>query len=153
MLALLVESVERDEVGSRIGFALSGVNLSVLTAPVLPGIIYEKVGYYAVFAICLAIIALDLLGALLLIDKRRARKWSLDSKQASDGSKHSNTNSIRPMTEENGGSPNSERPITTAKDDGDGRNDTPTAYPSPHLDKTSPLIEKDSSKAKIPSKK
>ena len=153
VLALLVESVERDEVGSWIGFALSGVNLGVLTAPVLAGIIYERVGYYAVFSICLAIIALDLMGALLLIDKSRARKWSLHSQEADDGSKHGNSDTVKPIPEENGGPRNSECLMTTTKDGDGGRNDTLTAYPSPCLDEASPLLGNDSSKAKISSKK
>ena len=144
VLALLVESVERDEVGSWIGFALSGVNLGVLTAPVLAGIVYERVGYYAVFAICLAIIALDLIGALLLIDKRRARKWSQDCKEAGDGSKHGNSNSFRPMTEESHDSQNPGGHTTITKG-GDSRNYTGKA--DPDLDEASPLLGNDSSKA------
>lgn len=125
VLALLVESVERDEVGSWIGFALSGVNLGVLAAPALAGVIYEKAGYHAVFIICLAIIVFDLIAALLMIDKRRARKWSTVSQQADDGSKHGNSNSTIP--------------------NGDNRNET---NPSQHADEVSPLLQDGSGKTK-----
>lgn len=152
VLALMVESVERDEVGSWIGFALSEVNLGVLLAPVLAGILYEKAGYYAVFAICLAIIAFDLIAALLLIDKRRAQKWSLDIQQAGDGSKHSNKNSTRPIVEERDGSQYPEYPPNTPAD-GDDRNDALTASPSPQVDEASPLLENSSSKAQKSPKK
>ena len=152
VLALLVESVERDEVGSWIGFALSGVNLGVLIAPVLAGVIYERAGYYTVFAICLAIIAFDLIAALLLIDKKRARKWSLDGQQAGDGSKHGNSTSTRPVIEESDGSQYSGCPITTTPDS-DNTNHTITAYPSPQVDEVSPLLENSSSKAKVSPKK
>ncbi|KAL8725566.1 MAG: hypothetical protein Q9166_007268 [cf. Caloplaca sp. 2 TL-2023] len=152
VLALLVESVERDEAGSWLGFAMSGVSLGVLIAPVLAGVMYEKAGYHAVFALCLAIIAFDLIEALLLIDKRRARKWSLDSQQAVDGSKHDNSNSTRPIIEESDGSQYSGRLRTTIPD-GDNRNDTVTAYPTPQVDEVSPLLQNGSSKTKMSPKR
>ena len=152
VLALLVESVERDEIGSWIGFALSGVNLGVLVAPVLAGILYEKAGYYAVFAVCLAIIAIDLIAALLLIDKKRARKWSPSSQQASGSSKHGSSNSTRPVIEESDGSQYSGRPIAT-NPDGDDRNDRLAAYPSSQVDEVSPLLKNSSGKDKISPKK
>ena len=126
VLALLVESVDRDEVGSWIGFALSGVNLGVLVAPVLAGIIYEKAGYYAVFSICLAIIAIDLIAALLLIDRKRARNWSLDSQQMVYDSKNGNSSPTQSMTEENHG---------------------------PQVDEISPLLGNGSTKTKMSPKK
>ena len=152
VLALLVESVERDEVGSWIGFALSGVNLGVLVAPVLAGIIYEQVGYYAVFAICLAIIAIDLIAALLLIDKIRARKWSLDSQQMGYDSKHGNSSPTQSMTEENHGPQRSDytRNITSNGDNGDN---IITAYHSWQIDEVSPLLGKDSTKTDMSPKK
>lgn len=147
VLALLVESVERDEIGSWIGFALSGVNLGVLVAPVLAGILYEKAGYYAVFAVCLAIIAIDLIAALLLIDKKRARKCLPNRQQAGDGSKHGNSNPTRPVIEESDGSQDSGRRIAT-NPDGDDRNDGLTAYPSSQVDEASPLLKNSSGKDK-----
>jgi MFS family permease len=136
VLALLVESVERDEIGSWIGFALSGVNFGVLVAPVLAGIVYEKAGYYAVFIICLAIITVDLIAALLLIDKKRAQKWSIDSQQAEDGSKYNSSNPTGPIGEE------------SATPDSDNRKDPVRACPSPPFDEASPLLASSSSKAK-----
>ncbi|KAL8828561.1 MAG: hypothetical protein Q9191_002514, partial [Dirinaria sp. TL-2023a] len=134
VLALLVESVERDEVGSWIGFALSGVNLGVLVAPVLAGVIYQKAGYYAVFSICLAIIAIDLIAAVLLIDKRRARQWSSDSQKAGNGSKHGNGNPTAPNVEES-------------------RNGRTTAHHNTQHDEVSPLLGNGFSKAKVPAKR
>lgn len=152
VLALLVESVERDEVGSWIGFALSGVNLGVLVAPVMAGMIYEKAGYYAVFAICLAIIAFDLIAALLLIDKKRARKWSQHRQHEGDDSKHCRSNFTRPMIEESHDSQGSGY-FSTTTPYCDNRNDTVTAYPSPQVDEGSPLLENSSSKTKVSPKK
>ena len=152
VLALLVETVERDEVGSWVGFALSGVNLGVLLAPVLAGVLYEKAGYYAVFGICLAIIVIDLLGALLLIDKTRARKWVQDSHQTGDGSKHNSSESTRPMIDERDG-PQHSGYHTTDNTDGDTRNGTITARHGQQADEGSPLLQNGSTKAEKPEKK
>ncbi|KAL8628779.1 hypothetical protein Q9189_005507 [Teloschistes chrysophthalmus] len=75
VLALVVETVERNEVGSWVGFVLSGLNFGILVGPVLAGVIYEKAGYYAVFATCLGILLFDIFLTLALIDRRRARSW------------------------------------------------------------------------------
>lgn len=122
VLALLVESVDRDEVGSWIGFALSGVNLGVLLAPAFSGVIYEKAGYYPVFAICLAIIAFDLIVALLLIDKKRAQKCLL-AQHTSNGWKHSgieengSDDSGYRIPATAGGKRNDDRPYSNSEDD------------------------------------
>ena len=137
VLALLVETVERDEIGSWMGFALSGVNLGVLVAPTLAGVIYEKIGYYAVFGICLGIIAIDLTAAVLLIDKRRARKWSPNGQQGGDGSKHSSSESTPVMREESNNSQYPRHHITT-NPAGDNTNEA---------DEGSPLLKKLSAKA------
>ncbi|KAI4281961.1 MAG: hypothetical protein L6R38_003304 [Xanthoria sp. 2 TBL-2021] len=152
VLALLVETVERDEVGSWIGFALSGVNLGVLLAPVLAGVLYEKAGYYAVFAICLAIIALDLLAAILLIDKRRARKWSQGSQQSGDGSKHGSSRSATPIIDESDGPQHSAYRETTTSN-GKNRNNKTTAHHGQQADEASPLLEDGSTKTKKSAKK
>ena len=46
-----------------------------LIAPWLAGTVYEKSGYYAVFAIILAIIAFDFILRVVMIEKRTAAKW------------------------------------------------------------------------------
>ncbi|KAI4120887.1 MAG: hypothetical protein LQ338_006694 [Usnochroma carphineum] len=159
VLALLVESVRQDEVGSWVGFALSGVNLGTLIAPVLAGVIYEKVGYYAVFAICLAILAFDLLLALMLVDKKRARKWLPDSEHAGNSLKHSNPDSARRINEQSDGSTADSDYFAAPTPDGkkgrltNNRNDTITPFPSPQPDEAMPLLGNGSSKPKMPPKR
>ena len=60
---------------SRIGFVLSGLNLGLLIAPSLAGLIYEKAGYYAVFSMILGVISFDVVLRLSMIEKRTAMKW------------------------------------------------------------------------------
>ena len=61
---------------------LSGMTMGNLIAPWLAGIVYEKAGYYAVFAIILAIIAFDFILRVVMIEKRNAVKWLPDDKLA-----------------------------------------------------------------------
>lgn len=57
------------------GFVLSGMNLGTLIGPFLAGIIYARLGYYAVFAVVLGVIAFDFSLRLLMIEKKTAAKW------------------------------------------------------------------------------
>ena len=59
----------------RMGFVLSGMNGGNLIAPFVAGVIYEHVGYYAVWGVCLSIIAFDVVLRLGMIEKSTARKW------------------------------------------------------------------------------
>ncbi|KAL8764748.1 MAG: hypothetical protein Q9194_006864 [Teloschistes cf. exilis] len=68
-LALLVDTVEREEIGQWIGFVLSGMNMGVMISPFLGGLVYEKAGYYAVCTMGLGIIGVDLLLRLVLIER------------------------------------------------------------------------------------
>ena len=74
-LALIADSVRPDEVGSWIGFVLSGMTFGNLVAPWLSGIVYERAGYYAVFNIIFGIIAFDFLLRVLMIEKRTEARW------------------------------------------------------------------------------
>lgn len=74
-LALIADSVRADEVGSWIGFVLSGMTFGNLVAPWLSGIVYERAGYYAVFSIIFGIIAFDFLLRVLMIEKRTEARW------------------------------------------------------------------------------
>ncbi|KAL8921906.1 MAG: hypothetical protein Q9208_005510 [Pyrenodesmia sp. 3 TL-2023] len=78
-LALLVDSVGRNEVGAWMGSVLSGMSAGVMIGPFVAGIIYAKAGYLAVFATILAVIGLDLILRLIMIEKQSARKWVVES--------------------------------------------------------------------------
>ncbi|KAL9580689.1 MAG: hypothetical protein Q9203_006199 [Teloschistes exilis] len=90
VLAFVVETVERDEVGSWVGFVLSGLNFGMLVGPAFSGVIYRKAGYYAVFAICLGILLFDTFLTLALIDRRRARSWADDGKKVGNHTRERN---------------------------------------------------------------
>ena len=89
-LALLVDTVGRDEVGTWMGFALSGMSTGVMVGPFLGGIIYAKAGYFAVFAVMLGVIAFDFVLRLFMIEKKTAAIWRESSHGGNDYGTFSN---------------------------------------------------------------
>lgn len=90
----------RSDIHCRMGFVLSGMNGGNLIAPFISGAIYELVGYYAVWAVCLGLIAFDLVLPLIMIEKSTARKWQ-KLKYATAETCFGNEDPL--LTEENGG--------------------------------------------------
>lgn len=74
-LALLVDTVGREEVGQWMGFALSSSSIGLVVSPVLGGLVYTRAGYYAVFGMILSIISIDILLRVAAIEKKTAAKW------------------------------------------------------------------------------
>ncbi|OJJ01741.1 hypothetical protein ASPVEDRAFT_887062 [Aspergillus versicolor CBS 583.65] len=74
-LALLVDSVEKDELGKVLGFVGTGMTLGSLGGPLLGGALYEHGGYYSVFGVAFGFIAIDVVLRLLMIERRDAAKW------------------------------------------------------------------------------
>ena len=76
-LALLVDTVGRDEVGHWMGFALSSSSIGLVISPVLGGIVYSRAGYYAVFGMILGLIVFDILLRMLMIEKKSVEQWEI----------------------------------------------------------------------------
>lgn len=74
-LALMADSVEPEEVGERMGYVTIGMSLGGLMAPLLGGVVFEQSGYYSVFAMCFALIGLDIFFRLTMIERKTAAKW------------------------------------------------------------------------------
>lgn len=75
-LALLVDTVGRDEIGQWLGFVLSGLNFGFIISPFLGGIVYAKAGYLTVFVMALGVIAFDFLLRVFMIEKKDAKKYN-----------------------------------------------------------------------------
>ncbi|KAI4157972.1 MAG: hypothetical protein LQ342_007866 [Letrouitia transgressa] len=76
-LALLVDTVGREGIGQATSLADIGVTTGTVLAPTLGGLLYENAGYYSVFAISFAILAVDVFLRLVLIEKKAANAWLL----------------------------------------------------------------------------
>ncbi|OJJ46684.1 hypothetical protein ASPZODRAFT_2000289 [Penicilliopsis zonata CBS 506.65] len=75
-LALLTDSVEAEHLGQTIGYTGSAITLGFLLGPLLGGLIYENLGYTAVFMVAFAVISGDLLLRVLVIEKQVASRWT-----------------------------------------------------------------------------
>lgn len=74
-LALVVDTVDSQHIGQAMGWIGSATSLGTLIAPLLGGLVYSKAGYYPVFAMCFALILLDMALRLLIIETKDAKQW------------------------------------------------------------------------------
>lgn len=74
-LTIVVDTVDRHEVGSWMGFVMSGMTIGTFFGPSVGGLIYEKLGYHIVFVLVLALIALNFIMPLYMIEKSTAQRW------------------------------------------------------------------------------
>lgn len=74
-LALVVDTVSSHRIGQAMGWIGIALSLGTLSSPILGGIVYGKGGYYELWAMCFAIIAVDAVLRVLFIEKKDAAKW------------------------------------------------------------------------------
>ncbi|KAI4115910.1 MAG: hypothetical protein LQ338_007794 [Usnochroma carphineum] len=76
-LALVLDTVGPGNLGKTIGSIFGFISIGELAAPVLGGVLYNKAGYPGVFGIGFAILAIDFIMRLLLIEKKTAARWEM----------------------------------------------------------------------------
>jgi MFS family permease len=64
------------------GYVAMATSLGSLSGPLLGGVVYAQAGYYAVFAMGFAIIGVDILLRLMMVEKSVARQWLSPTKDA-----------------------------------------------------------------------
>ncbi|CZS89272.1 related to vesicular amine transporter [Rhynchosporium agropyri] len=74
-LALLSDTVPKEDIGQAMGYTAAATSIGSLSGPLLGGIVYAHSGYYSVFAMGFAIIGLDILLRLFMIEKSAAKQW------------------------------------------------------------------------------
>jgi MFS family permease len=67
--------VGQKNIAQTLGWVSLSMSVGVLLAPLIGGVVYAKSGYLAVYYIGFALVALDILLRLLLIEKKIARQW------------------------------------------------------------------------------
>ncbi|KAL4920054.1 MFS general substrate transporter [Aspergillus aurantiobrunneus] len=73
--ALLVDTVDKKELGQALGYIGMGMTFGSMGGPLLGGALYEHGGYYSVFAFAFAMIALDVVFRFVMIERKDAAKW------------------------------------------------------------------------------
>ncbi|KAL8941385.1 MAG: hypothetical protein Q9216_002263 [Gyalolechia sp. 2 TL-2023] len=73
--ALIAETVEQQNIGQAMGWLGWAQTASTIVSPVLGGVVFDRAGYRAVFAMVFALAAVDSVLRFGMIEKRIARQW------------------------------------------------------------------------------
>ena len=92
-IALAVERVNEDEVGRTIAICSLGMNLALLIAPIVGGLLLNQGGYHSVFALAFGLLALDLVWRLAVIERGVAAR-GLDMRSTNIGPPDSGTTAL-----------------------------------------------------------
>ncbi|GAT22024.1 MFS transporter [Aspergillus luchuensis] len=79
--ALLVDTVGKDGLGQAMGYIGMGMTFGIMGGPLLGGVTYARGGYYAVFALAFALVGVDIVLRLVMIEKKHAVKWLQQEKE------------------------------------------------------------------------
>lgn len=69
-LAMLADTIPKSELGQAMGYVLIAMSLGVFLGPLLGGVVFERAGYNAVYAMAYVLIALDVVLRILLVEKK-----------------------------------------------------------------------------------
>lgn len=90
-LALMVDTVGHKDIGQAVGWMSLSISIANLVAPLLGGVVYARAGYYAVYYMAIALIVVDIILRLLLIERKTAKKWQTSDEEIQErlpGSPH-----------------------------------------------------------------
>lgn len=77
-LALCLETVGPENLGKTIGSIFSFISVGNLLSPLLGGVLYKKAGYIGVFGIGFAILAVDFIMRVMVIEKKVANRYNAE---------------------------------------------------------------------------
>ena len=92
-LALLTDTVGSAGIGKAVGVIGVPMSIGPIVGPLLGGVIYAQGGYYAVFGLMFAMLGVDAVLRLVMIEKKVAQKW-LEAEAV-----HSGSRNIRPESD------------------------------------------------------
>ncbi|KAL5355165.1 major facilitator superfamily domain-containing protein [Aspergillus floccosus] len=73
--ALLVDTVGDERIGHAMGYVGASMSIGTLAGPLVGGAVYEHAGYYTVFAVAFAVIGVDVVLRLVVIEKKDASRY------------------------------------------------------------------------------
>lgn len=74
-LILMTDRVDSSGIGEALGYVALARTLGVIMGPLLGGVLYERTGYYSVFALSFSFLVIDGIFRLTFIEARSACKW------------------------------------------------------------------------------
>ncbi|CCM06621.1 uncharacterized protein FIBRA_08901 [Fibroporia radiculosa] len=77
-LALVCDTIHENSIGRHFGLAMSGAALGTVIGPPVSGALYTAYGFRAPFIFGIIFSAVDLVGRLLVIERKHALRWGID---------------------------------------------------------------------------
>jgi MFS family permease len=74
-LALLVDTVGKEEIGAAMGWVGLSISMGFVTGPLLGGLVFDAAGAWGVFGITMGMLLWDFILRILLVEKRFAKEW------------------------------------------------------------------------------
>lgn len=74
--ALLVDTIGHDGLGQAVGWVSYAFTFGLLIGPLLGGVVYDKGGYYATYSMAFGLIGIDIVGRLVLVERKVAERWT-----------------------------------------------------------------------------
>ncbi|PGH06263.1 hypothetical protein GX51_02460 [Blastomyces parvus] len=74
-LALIADRVGSQEIGAHLGAIVAARSIGTISAPLIGGVVYAKVGYYMVYVTAFIFLGADIIFRLVMIEARVAQKW------------------------------------------------------------------------------
>ncbi|KAE8411081.1 MFS general substrate transporter [Aspergillus pseudocaelatus] len=90
-MAIISDTYDDKEMGTALGYVTVARSSAVIAGPLIGGALYSKAGYYPVYSIAFACLALDIILRLLMIETVVARKWSSTSASPRSDARQDNT--------------------------------------------------------------
>ncbi|KAI9841946.1 MAG: hypothetical protein M1837_000266 [Sclerophora amabilis] len=111
-LAMVLDTVGPENLGKTIGSIFGFISIGELLAPVLGGVLYEKAGYGGVFGVGGAILGVDFIMRILVIEKKTAAKYEDVDPNHRDHNPHRDATDPE---DDNGNEPSEEDPLIGKK--------------------------------------
>ena len=83
-LALVADTVGPAGVGEAMGYLAIAMSVGTVIAPLVGGVVFERAGYYAVFGVSFALLGVDIVLRLALIETCVAKKWLAEKDATED---------------------------------------------------------------------
>lgn len=112
-LALIIDSVDPKKIGKELAWTSIAHSLAIFSGPILGGVIYNHAGYYAVYALCFAILGVDIVLRLIIIEKKEAKRYEREIDQHASSTVATGTGNL-PMANTNTFSTSSRRAQKTS---------------------------------------
>jgi len=74
-LALVADTADTSRIGESMSYVFMAMSVAALAGPLLSGIVFDRAGYNAVFAMAYGLFGIDIIMRLFMIEQKEAVKW------------------------------------------------------------------------------